>query len=144
MLVIATGGASWSPHDFFNRRRGNEPGSSIPCIQLPGNASVSNSCRRLGAAAFRVLELDAGSVEAADFLEGDSEMVEAMLLLSGNRTVTWTAFSSREVVTVPGALAASRNMLVLPGRISETNPRTPRLIAYSWSLACSAVPRPTP
>src|SRR6516162_4437822 len=68
----------------------------------------------------------------------------APALLSVNRTVTCTPSSSREVVIEPGALAASRSMLVLRGRISETNPRTPRLIAYSWRRACRAVPRPTP
>src|SRR5262245_6380946 len=48
---------------------------------------------------------------------------------SWNRMVAWTPSSSREVVIVPGARAASRSILVLRGRISATNPRTPRLIA---------------
>ena len=50
---------------------------------------------------------------------------------SRNRMVTWTPSSSREVAIVPGARAASRSILALRGRISATNPRTPRLIAYS-------------
>jgi hypothetical protein len=45
---------------------------------------------------------------------------------------------------MPSARAMSRSMLAVRGKMSATNPRTPRLIAYSKRRACSAVPTPAP
>ena len=58
--------------------------------------------------------------------------------------VTCTDSSSRDVLTVPGACVAKRNILALRGSISAMKPRTPRPMAYSCRRACRAVPRPCP
>src|SRR5262249_9994074 len=78
------------------------------------------ACRPLSVRARPGRRLSDHGIWAAIYMGWNTPGVcSARTLLSVNRTVTCTPSSSREVVIVPGARAASRSMLVLRGRISE-------------------------
>jgi hypothetical protein len=120
-----------------------------PCRPMAGeiervvDAAASGSC---GSCAYHrvpsgVLFWNFKLREGVKFSDATASPSDALFW---NRMVTCTDSSSLDVLTVPGACVARRNILSLRGSISATKPRTPRPMAYSCRRACRPFQRLAP